>query len=155
MLVSMYNCFKLLQYKQRWKLPSYLSGSNLGNKNIEKRWPGSTRARLINVKSSRYLKQHSKICLIWFMRRKQIVFSLFDLLPKWRFMTPSCEWNQFVKRRFFNIWWSKVLILIYGQVIVSCKKYFHRKINVNSRPFFIIFNHLFGYPKADYELLQW
>ena len=70
-------------------------------------------------------------------------------------MTSSSPWTEFWKHKCFNIWRSKVLILILGQLIISYREDFHGKICRNSRQLFINFNHLFGCPKASCGLLQW
>ena len=50
---------------------------------------------------------------------------------------------------------SIVLILILYQLIVWYQKNILRKISKNSRPLFIICDHLFGCPKANFGPLHW
>ena len=59
------------------------------------------------------------------------------------------------KSRLSDIWWSEVLILTLGQLIVPCKENFHEKNLFDS--LFIIFEHLnFGhYTDRESALLTW
>ena len=58
-----------------------------------------------------------------------LVLVFFYLVWIWKLMTSSCVWTGFTKHKFFNMWWSKVLILKLGQLIVPYKKNFYGKIN--------------------------
>ena len=54
-----------------------------------------------------------------------------------------------------DIKWKNVFHLWRVHISVSCRERFHGKIYINSRPLFIIFNDLFGCPKANFGPLHW
>ena len=82
------------------------------------------------------------------MKHNRIVFSL-SLI----YFEHESLWHQVHELDFKNtdslISGEVKLILILGQLMVSCRKNFHGKICINSTPLLIIFNQLFGCPRAN------
>ena len=95
---------------------------------------------------SSFCSQEFQICVLpssslfsflghcWFYRRSWLIINsiVYDIIM---------HLNWILKTRIFNVWWSKVLILMLGQLI----EYYIQNIFVEK----------FGCPKANFYLLYW
>ena len=103
---------------------------------------------------------------LWDITRMFLVFSFWLIyFEHERLWHPVPELNTLthysVELLFYTSWKHqktlRLLTLILGQliVVIYLGKHFLGKICINSRPLFIIFNHLFGCPEANFGPLRW